>query len=87
MRRGAKVEWFEANIPYQNMRALKLHFPKHSEVDMKIGDLVKFTQFDGAMVRAEHIGVIVRIVDNSIKVEWNTGGYGWMHRRWLEKVE
>ena len=57
------MEWFEANIPYQNMRALKLHFPEHSEVDMKtdslkIGDLVKYNI---PLRDNEGVGVIVEI--------------------------
>ena len=57
------MEWFEANIPYQNMRALKLHFPEHSEVDMKtdsmkIGDLVKYSI---PLRDNEGVGVIVEI--------------------------
>ena len=53
------MEWFEANIPYQNMRALKLHFPKHSEVDMKIGDLVEFDDFLYTNREDTIVGVVV----------------------------
>ena len=53
----------------------------------ELGELVKFVKYDGAMIEAEHIGIIVKMMDNSIKVEWIDGGYGWMHERWLEKVE
>ena len=52
------MEWFEANIPYQNMKDLKLHFREHLEVDMKIGDLV---EFDGRIF-GPHSGIILGII-------------------------
>ena len=40
---------------------------------LEIGDLVKFTKYDGAMIEAEHVGIVVKISANSIKVDWLDG--------------
>ena len=52
----------------------------------KVGDLVKYTHLDGAMVVAEHLGIVVRVVHRSVKVTWVDGDYSWMNANWLEKV-
>ena len=52
----------------------------------EIGDLVKYTHLDGAMVVAVHLGVVVRVEHPTIKVAWVDGDYAWMNANWLEKV-
>ena len=53
---------------------------------LEIGDLVKYTHLDGAMVVAVHLGVVVKMAHPKIKVTWNDGGCTWMNANWLEKL-
>jgi|10_taG_2_1085330.scaffolds.fasta_scaffold16443_11 hypothetical protein len=57
---------------------------------MKVGDLVKWTRKSTLSV-VVHIGVVVEVVDTSIKVHWEPAdgtrqAMSWMNVAWLEKV-
>ena len=53
----------------------------------KVGDLVKYTHLDGAMIVAEHLRIVVVVEHPSIKVTWVDGDHSWMNANWLEKVQ
>ena len=55
--------------------------------NFKVGDLARFVRYDGSMVVAEFIGVVIAIQGMSIRIRWDDGESSWMHENWLERVK